>query len=264
MYTRYSHPLNSTWHKQQSLCKKKGTIFVKRNIHALYHVSSPSRSPSLPPTPCFFFRETRGKGETPSLCCEISSRIRWMYYPPFVLIFFFVLLFFFFCRYISCACFRRFVRNYWNTRIQWELIIRSLLKMKIFFIFDWQLNLIFWFNYRNERLYNDFSKSILLSSSSTWMKVNYRASKNPLPFSKFHSLPFRIRHRPFHSLVISKKKPGLGETWKISSGESLAMLILLRNPRCLEGDDVSYSTLSWLKYPLQFFFFLFFKFLLVL
>lgn len=119
VYTRYSHPLNSTWHKQQSLCKKKGTIFVKRNIHALYHVSSPSRSPSLPPTPCFFFRETRGKGETPSLCCEISSRIRWMYYPPFVLIFFFVLLFFFFfCRYISCACFRRFVRNYWNTRIQ--------------------------------------------------------------------------------------------------------------------------------------------------
>lgn len=131
--------------------------------------------------------------------------------------------------------------------------------MKIFFIFDWQLNLIFWFNYRNERLYNDFSKSILLSSSSTWMKVNYRASKNPLPFSKFHSLPFRIRHRPFHSLVISKKKPGLGETWKISSGESLAMLILLRNPRCLEGDDVSYSTLSWLKYPLQFFFFSFFQ-----
>lgn len=48
VYTRYSHPLNSTWHKQQSLCKKKGTIFVKRNIHALYHVSSSSRSPSSP------------------------------------------------------------------------------------------------------------------------------------------------------------------------------------------------------------------------
>lgn len=93
VYTHYSHPLNSTWHKQQSLCKK-GTIFVKRNIHALYHVSSPSKSPSSSPPPpppsipCFFFRETRVEKGRLASPREIGSRTRWMYIAyPFVLIF---------------------------------------------------------------------------------------------------------------------------------------------------------------------------------
>lgn len=97
----HSHSLNSTWHKQQSLCKK-GTIFVKRNIHALYHVSSPStflfspREGRVPPVR----RVEKGKIQSVRIhsfarghfCCLL---------PSFCLnTFFFSFLLFYFCRFL--------------------------------------------------------------------------------------------------------------------------------------------------------------------
>ena len=69
VYTCESVPLNSTWHKQQSLCKK-GTIFVKRNIHAFVSRLVALKIPVLAPWEKQgqgSFRETRrGRGKMQS------------------------------------------------------------------------------------------------------------------------------------------------------------------------------------------------------
>lgn len=94
VYTHYSHPLNSTWHKQQSLCKKrhyfckaKHSRVISRLVALKISILVPPPPPSLHP-PCFFFRETRVEKGRLASPREIGSRTRWMYIAyPFVLIF---------------------------------------------------------------------------------------------------------------------------------------------------------------------------------
>lgn len=144
---------------------------------------------------------------------------------------------FFFCRYILCV-----LSSICEELLEYKNTMRidiDLLKMKIFFIFNWS-----WLIFDIET--NDIitiSQKVFFSSSSTWMKVKFRAFLKSSPFR--NSSPFRsvssstiLFTRDFEEEARARRNV------KNIVGREFGCVNSITNPSCLEGGGVSYSILS--------------------